>query len=295
MNQQWQARNAHNMVGKSTLRTGMKAAKKRSGLGSGLLNTTTEEAPAHRDSVRDPEATDGRRLSFATIPAGCADFMARAAHDLRSPLGVIGEILPMIQGDLANQLSDEHKAMLKLANRSLFRLHTFVERMRLVADLELSQLSLARNPTPLRAAVQQVVDALLANEPRRGVAVSYEPGGEDIVVDADVVKLKHVISELLSNAMRHAVRQVHVAVERAPGEARVTVEDDGAGLSTADERALFHRFVERPSRNGLGIGLSLARDLAQAHGGRLWYEKSKLVGVSGAATGARFVVSLKCA
>jgi signal transduction histidine kinase len=206
---------------------------------------------------------------------------------------VITEILPMIQRDLAAQLSEEHKAMLKLAQRSLFRLHTFVERMRLVADLELSQLSLARNPTPLGPAVQQIVDALLLNESRRGVAVSYAPGNEDVVVDADVAKLKHVVGELLNNAMRHAVSKVRVSIEPVQDEARVIIEDDGAGLSPADESALFHRFVQRPSRNGLGIGLSLARDLVQAHGGRLWHEKSMLSGASGTGTGARFVVSLK--
>ncbi|HEX2880222.1 MAG TPA: HAMP domain-containing sensor histidine kinase [Polyangiaceae bacterium] len=259
-----------------------------------MLNTTTEEVPADQGSVSDLVAAEGERPSFATIPTGCADFMARAAHDLRSPLGVITEVLPMLQRDLADQLSDEHTAMLKLANRSLFRLHTFVERMRLVADLELSQLALARNPTPLGAAVQQVIDELLTNEPRRGVTVSHAPGNADIVVDADVAKLKHVVSELLNNAMRHAASKVHVSIQQVQGEAHLIIEDDGTGLSAADERALFQRFVQRPSRNGLGIGLSLARDLVQAHDGRLWYEKSTLPGASGSGAGARFVVSLKC-
>jgi signal transduction histidine kinase len=257
------------------------------------LNTTTEEVPVDQGSGSDRVAADSERPSFATVPSGCADFLARAAHDLRSPLGVIAEVLPMLQRDLAEQLSSEHQAMLKLANRSLFRLHTFVERMRLVADLELSQLSLARNPTRLAFAVQQVVDTLLINEPRRGVTVSYGSRDEDIVVDADVAKLKQVIGEVLSNAMRHAAGRVQISVERFQSEARVVVEDDGSGLSPADESALFHRFVQRPSRNGLGIGLSLARDLVQAHGGRLWYEASTLPVVNGTGTGARFVVSLK--
>jgi signal transduction histidine kinase len=205
---------------------------------------------------------------------------------------VIGEVLPAIQRDLGDHLSDEHKAMLKLANRSLFRLRTFVERMRLVAELELSQLALVCNPTPLDAVVQQVVNTMLANEPRRGVTVSFTPSTARHVVDADVGKLSHVISELLSNAMRHAASQVRVSVDEVQNEILVSVEDDGPGLSEAERNAMYRRFVERPSRNGLGIGLSLARDLVQAHGGRLSYEKSTLPARS-AGSGARFVIGLK--
>lgn len=256
-----------------------------------MLKTTTEEAPPKAGAASDIAGGGGDRPSFATVPSGCADFLARAAHDLRSPLGVIAEILPTIQRDLAEHLSEEHKAMLKLADRSLFRLRTFVDRMRLVADLELSQLSLARNPTALGLVVQQSVDAMLANEPRRGITVSCYGGEASHRVAADLEKLSHVVSELLSNAMRHASSKVHVSIEKVQGDLKVIVEDDGPGLSKAEESALFHRFVPRPSRNGLGIGLSLARDLTHAHGGHLSYENSGLPSAQG--KGARFVVSLK--
>lgn len=256
-----------------------------------MLKPTTEEALPKPSVASDIAGGDGDRPSFATVPTGCADFLARAAHDLRSPLGVIAEILPTIQQDLAEHLSAEHRAMLKLADRSLFRLRTFVDRMRLVADLELSQLTLVRNPTPLGAAVQQAVDTMLANEPRRGITVSCLGGEASYAASADLEKLSHIVSELLSNAMRHASSKVHVSIEKVQGDLKVIVEDDGPGLSKAEESALFRRFVPRPSRNGLGIGLSLARDLAHAHGGHLSYEKSGLQSAQG--KGARFVVSLR--
>lgn len=251
------------------------------------------EVRAEQAFATDDPVAEHERRSFATVPSGCADFLARAAHDLRSPLGVLAEILPTIQRDLADHLSDEHQAMLKLANRSLFRLRTFVDRMRLVADLELSQLTLACAPTPLDAVVEQVVNMMLVNEPRRGVTVSCVSNTARHSVNADVGKVSHVISELLSNAMRHAASQVRISVEKVQNEIQVIVEDDGPGLSAAEENAMYHRFVERPSRNGLGIGLSLARDLVHAHGGRLSYEKSTLPSIRSPGSGARFVISLK--
>ncbi|HTM46868.1 MAG TPA: HAMP domain-containing sensor histidine kinase [Polyangiaceae bacterium] len=254
------------------------------------MKTTTLKAPPKRDALSGIAGNDD---SFVTVPSGCADFLARAAHDLRSPLGVIAEVLPTLQHDLAGHLTEEHKAMFKLADRSLYRLRTFVDRMRLVADLELSELSLICHPIPLGTAVQQAVDTMLTNEPRRGITVYYEGGEMSSAVNADLAKVNQIISELLSNAMRHASSKVHVAIEKDQDEVKVIVEDDGPGLSKAEEHALFRRFVSRPSRNGLGIGLSLARDLTRAHGGRLLYEKSKLPSFHGKGTGARFVVSLK--
>jgi signal transduction histidine kinase len=206
---------------------------------------------------------------------------------------VIAEVLPTIREDLAQHLTQEHQALLKLADRSLCRLRLFVERMRLVADLESSQLSLSLSPTPLVPLVEDVVDAMQRNEPRRGIQVSFDRRPVNPIVDIDASKLTHVLIELLSNAMRHAASQVRISVEQTSHHGRVVVEDDGNGLSDAETTLLYRRFVERQSRNGLGIGLSLTRDLVCSHGGDLSYERSTLPPGRLGTLGARFVVALK--
>jgi len=234
------------------------------------------------------------RTSFATIPSGCADFLARVAHDLRSPLGVIAEVIPTIQNDLAEHLTDEHRLLLKLADRGVRRLKMFVDRMRLVADLELSRLDLAHQPTALGEVIQAGMETILACEPRRGVTVAFDPSTDSTVVAADAHKLVHVMVELLSNALRHAHSQVRISLVRENSEVKIVVEDDGDGVADSQAQLLFSRFVERPSRTGLGIGLSLAHDLVTAQGGRLAVEKSTLPARSGK-IGAKFVVSFNVA
>jgi signal transduction histidine kinase len=221
--------------------------------------------------------------------------MARIAHDLRSPLGVVAEVIPVIRSDLQEHLTEEHKLLLKLAERGVRRLKMFVERMRIVADLEQSRLVLSRSPIDLVALVQEGVDTIFATEPRREISVSFEHASGVSMVEVDSSKVAQVIVELVSNALRHAYKNVRISVQKENDETRVVVEDDGEGFPSEQRALMFRRFVERPSRTGLGIGLSLTHDLVRAHGGRLACEKSTLPAGRPGSVGARFVVSFKAA
>jgi signal transduction histidine kinase len=108
----------------------------------------------------------------------------------------------------------------------------------------------------------------------------------------DTERLSRAVGELLINAIRHARRTVRLGVEIDAGEARVFVEDDGQGIPADRHATLFQRFAPRPSRAGLGLGLSIAHDVAAAHGGRLTLEASTLPPGRPGTTGARFVLRL---
>ncbi|MEN3540338.1 HAMP domain-containing sensor histidine kinase [Microbispora sp. ZYX-F-249] len=111
----------------------------------------------------------------------------------------------------------------------------------------------------------------------------------DVWVHASRVQLARVMSNLLSNARRHAATGVTVRVGSAGGDAVVTVTDDGNGIAPADRERVFERFTRldegrRRDAGGTGLGLAISRDIARAHRGTLRIEDSP--------RGARFVLRL---
>ncbi|MDH2427343.1 HAMP domain-containing sensor histidine kinase [Sphaerisporangium sp. TRM90804] len=112
---------------------------------------------------------------------------------------------------------------------------------------------------------------------------------EDVPVLCSRIQIIRVLENLLNNAQRHAESAVDVTVEAAGDEAVVTVSDDGAGIAPQDRERVFDRFVRlsdgrRRDPGGSGLGLSICREIAHAHGGTLTVEDSP--------RGARFVLRL---
>jgi Signal transduction histidine kinase len=111
----------------------------------------------------------------------------------------------------------------------------------------------------------------------------------DVWVCGARIQLIRLVSNLVSNARRHAESGVAVRVTSADGQAVLAVTDDGAGIEPADRERVFERFVRledgrRRDAGGSGLGLAISRDIAHAHRGTLRIEDSP--------HGARFVLRL---
>jgi len=255
-------------------------------IGNERRTLTRERGGALDESSR--EVDEGNRPS----KAGYADFFARVAHDLRSPLGIVMHVLQRLEADLAIQLTDDHKALAKLGGRGVRRLQTFVERVALLAELENDELVVNLQPVDLGQLARRAVEANGANEPRSGVEVSYQEPEERCRVIADPALVSRILSELLTNAVGHARRIVRVGVLVDSSSASVFVEDDGAGVTENARATLYHRFVVHDARGGLGIGLSIVSDLVRVQSGEIRLEPSTLPPGRPGTVGARFVLSL---
>jgi signal transduction histidine kinase len=242
------------------------------------------------DGSRDSDVSSGE-VAVNPTPA-YADFLARMAHDLRSPLGIVLETVGRLERELSNHFTDDHKLFLRLGNRGLLRLHAFVDRITLLAELEEGHLEPSKVELDLRDVVKSAVDATTRTEPRREVTVVNEPCDDACRVMGDPRLLTQAVQEIVRNAVAHARKAVRVAVESSNGIATVSVEDDGEGVRPGVEGTLFQRFVQRPSRSGLGIGLSIAMDVARAHGGGIERGQSSLPAGRPGTVGARFTLSL---
>ncbi|WP_396447987.1 sensor histidine kinase [Actinomadura sp.] len=206
-------------------------------------------------------------------------FVSDASHDLRNPITALRTRL-----EVALDEPDGYpwKTMIRSALADVQRLND------IVADLlELSRLD-ARTPQP----VERLDLAELARRelPLHGgrvpIEARLEPG---VTVTGNGVRLNRVLGNLLNNAERHARSQVAVTVRRDGGDAVLEVEDDGPGVPAEARERVFERFARLPESraldpHGTGLGLPIAREIAEIHGGSLRIADSP--------RGSRFVLRL---
>lgn len=224
--------------------------------------------------------------------AALSEFFGSLAHDLRSPLGVVTEALSELRTDFATGLTDEHRLLVNLADRGVRRLGRIADTVSLLAALDSGSFELRPRPIDLFELLRESIAAASAIEPRREVEVLCEIPEGPCPLTADGERLSRAVTEIMINAVRHARRKARLRVELASGSARIAIEDDGQGVAPEWQANLFRRFVPRPSRSGLGMGLSIAHDVVLAHHGQLTLEASTLPPGRPGTTGASFVIVL---
>ncbi len=210
-----------------------------------------------------------------------ADFFARAAHDLRSPLGVVLHLVQRLEADFGTSNSSPHQAVIRAANREIDRLRAIAERLDLVAELEAGGLNPTREPADLAEIVRQTIEHTLALDARDGVTVSFAAPERPCIVLGDRALLARAITEVLKNGIVHANARVQLTIEPSSEGTALFVDDDGEGFTSPVDESVFERFGRHRAGGsdtppGTGIGLSLARDVMTAHGGRLVVGRSSL-------------------
>ena len=208
------------------------------------------------------------------------DFVANVSHELRTPLSMIKGAVENLQD---GALSDAPTAakFLNIIERHAGRLGLLIEDLLLLSALDSGRIDLRPVDVPLCDVVREIVDDLTTAAAQRGVTVSNSVPG-DVVVRADPLRLKQILSNLVENAIRHGREGGAVGIAVQPvteGWLRVEIRDDGSGVPEAIRERIFERFFRADkarSRNqgGTGLGLSIVKNLVLAHGGRVRVENA---------------------
>lgn len=204
-----------------------------------------------------------------------SEFLNIAAHELRTPLSLILGYAMMLRDQVEGTLREEVMAILESATQ----LTQLVDDMTNLRYLEAGQMSFASHrillPVLLREAVERYQQAAVTKGQRLSCEVS-----EDLpAVRGDYEKISLILSNLLSNATKFTPAGGSIRVwARAEGdEVVVAVEDTGPGIPREEWERIFEPFYQvedslRREHGGMGLGLSIARELVRLHRGRIWVE-----------------------
>jgi signal transduction histidine kinase/ActR/RegA family two-component response regulator len=196
-------------------------------------------------------------------------FVAALSHELRNPLAAISNASQMLQrsGD-----PDTGRSAGEVIARQIGLLRRMLDDLLDTARAVHGKLRLEKRRLDLRALAATVASEQLARKPEARVEVQV-PGGEPWV-DADPVRLKQMLDNLVENALKYGGRNVSIEIEAAGDWVQVAVRDDGQGIARELLPRLFEPFVQGEqtldrAQGGLGLGLALVQRLAGLHGGTL--------------------------
>ncbi|MEO8611996.1 MAG: GAF domain-containing sensor histidine kinase, partial [Chloroflexota bacterium] len=208
------------------------------------------------------------------------DFIAIASHELRTPLAVILGYASFLQDESEGKAS-EHAAKVLASGLQLRRI---IEDLTNLRYLQQHASELSRESINLNELVEDAVQDVLGMAEAKNHQIKMELSTEVAVVDADRIRATMAITNLLNNAVRFTQDRGQITVKaeaHTANEAWISVIDNGIGIDDDQMERIFDKFYQVEDHmtrihGGLGIGLSIAKALIEAHGGRIWAESAGL-------------------
>lgn len=219
-------------------------------------------------AVRVAIAIERARLHEETVQLDQfrRNFVAIASHELRTPATSVYGLLKTLAErgpELADDLREE---LLRVGVEQGERLCRLLEELLDLSRLDAKAIEINARPVALRAALGDVIAGALPGVD--GVELDVQ---DDLAAVVDPLVLERVVTNLLVNAARHGERPITITAELRDRYLRIAVEDSGGGIPAELAGRIFDRFA-RGAQSGHGLGLSIARAYAQAHGGDLIYD-----------------------
>jgi signal transduction histidine kinase/ActR/RegA family two-component response regulator len=218
------------------------------------------------------------------------EFLATLAHELRNPLAPIRNAVSLLR--LKGSQKPELEQARSVIDRQVDHLVRLVDDLLEVSRITFGKVALRRERLDLRAVVEEAVTASRPTLEAAGQGLSVCLAPYPLWVDGDPVRLAQVVSNLLNNAARYTPPGGAVRLEAGSsnGEASLSVQDTGIGIAPDMLSRIFEPFMQiGEPREGIGIGLSLAKKLVELHGGRLSAQSE------GSGCGSRFEMHLPLA
>jgi signal transduction histidine kinase len=210
-------------------------------------------------------------------------FMSIASHELKTPITTIrGQAQLTLrrlakQKDLPPELSEIHTSLEKI-NEQTGRLTSLIDDLLDMSSIRAGKIELRKKKYDLRTLAEGVIDDLRL---MTGRTISLQSPETPVNVNVDVDRLSQVIVNLVNNAVKYSPegRPVEVSFSQQDKTALLQVRDHGKGIAKDQQDRIFDTFYRTPdaessSKRGLGLGLSISKEIVERHGGRIWVEST---------------------
>ncbi len=253
-----------------------------------ILQTLAAQAAIAMENHRLLEDSQRSYQQVIELDRMKSDFIAIASHELRTPLGVILGHATFLQ----ENASPEQVQDLEIILKSSLRLKEIIEEFSNVDHFEHGLSRLRRGTVALSQVVQEVVNSFREMSIQKEISLATELPKAPLSVEGDSAKIAMALREVVKNALTftNAGGQVRVRLDHVPNFARISVIDTGIGIPANEQARIFQRFYQVEKHltrrhGGMGLGLSIARDMVEMHGGKITVDSLE-------GKGSRFILLL---
>ena len=205
------------------------------------------------------------------------EFLATLSHELRTPLTPIISCTHILNAD--GRLSPEEYKSVQVIDRNARALSRMIDELLDLSIVTNRKLRLIRERTEMNEWTETTIETVRPEWERKELNVRFVPCPEPIELDIDALRMTQVLTNLLTNAIKYTDRGGQITVRVSVGDdgVRISVTDTGTGLSKGEIDRIFEMFHQARTPHtqgvgGLGVGLAVARSIAELHGGGLLAE-----------------------
>jgi two-component system sensor histidine kinase GlrK len=217
------------------------------------------------------------------------EFLAHVSHELRTPMASIQEGTHLLLDEIPGPLVQEQRTTLRIMADSSRRLITLISTILDLSKMNAGMMEYRIVPVDVKRVADISVNKVQLLADAKHVQLLLETPGRHVWVNADMFRVEQVLDNLLSNALKFSSEGGIVKVVMKPnpsvGTLEVSVTDGGPGILAEDLPYIFERFYQgrtkaKQAAPGSGLGLALAKNVVEAHGGRIWIESEAKKGTT---------------
>jgi two-component system sensor histidine kinase/response regulator len=240
------------------------------GLKEGAEAYLTKPIDSRELTARVRAALETFRLK-RMLEAQRRDHIAMLVHDLRHPLSSLGLIAEVLESEDMSP-SERHAAVTQIRGMCT-EMARLVDGVLVASRLEAGVFSVERRLIKVRAVIEPMLRVFTPVATRRRIALVFD-GSLDLEIRADPQKLRQALDNLVANALKFTPRggRVHVRVSREAERVVFEISDSGPGIPAGERESIFDRYkqgVRGRAAGGAGLGLAIARGIAEAHQGTI--------------------------
>ncbi len=213
-----------------------------------------------------------------------SDFIAVASHELKTPLSSMIEAAKLLNEPMLGALNEKQQRLVTILNESMGKFKNLIEELLDLSRMQAGLSPISRSPANMPEIISEVIATLspLANSRSIQILTDIEHQGEKMHLDRD--RMVRAIMNIVQNAIKYSpegekvkiiLRGVHKDKKGVASAIEIGVIDTGTGISPEEQDKIFDKFYQIQTirrKGGIGLGLAIAREIIQAHGGKIWVE-----------------------